>query len=155
MIAPGSATKSEAFLWYRQSSRLSLGVAYLEKQGAFRWLASYKLASESVNLPSVQFSAGVQGIGTGNPGYALTFEKNFPRNSLPINLYVGIGFRSNESHAHGLFGLRTNLNREFVLGIQHDGHAINPFITYSKNQNIAGIYLVRASRPALLLGYRF
>ena len=155
MYAPGSLTNAETFIWYRAHPRLRLGIAELSKQGAFRFLASGTLALESAHAPSVNVSIGVQGIGTGNPGYSTTFEKNFMFDENNLNVYLGVGFRSNENHAHPIGGIRYSLKNGLGFGLQVDGHQNNPFVTYSQDQWLAGLYFVGFKTPAYLIGYRF
>lgn len=155
VYAPGSLTNAETFVWYRAHPRLRLGIAELSKQGAFRFLASGTLALESEHSPSVNFSVGVQGIGTGNPGYSSTLEKNFKMGENNLNLYLGIGFRSNENHGHAVGGVRFSMENGFGLGIQDDGHQRSPFLTYSQDQWLVGLYYVGFKNPAYLVGLRF
>ncbi len=155
MIAPTTVTKAETFLWYQATPRLQLGVAHLWEQNAFRWLASYQLSPETQTLPSLSASAGVQGIGTGNPGYSLTAEKNWRSESGTANVFVGIGFRANESHSHGLIGAKWTDRSRLTIGLQHDGHQTHPFITYAQGNAFGGLYLIGGKSPALMLGCRF
>lgn len=150
--APTTATTAETFLWYQANPRLALGLAHLWKQNALRFLASANLHPETASIPGVNFSIGVQGIGTGNPGYGLTLEKNF---SQRLNAYAGIGLRSNEEHGHLLGGVKLNLGGPWTLGLQLDGHQEHPFATYSERGWIAGAYLIDLKSPALMLGHRF
>lgn len=142
-------------MWYRAHPRLRLGIAELSKQGAFRFLASGTLALESDHSPAVNFSVGVQGIGTGNPGYSVTTEKNFMVGDDNLNLYFGIGFRSNESHGHPVGGVRFSLESGVGFGVQDDGHQHSPFVTYSHEQWVVGLYYVGFKNPAYLVGFRF
>lgn len=147
VYAPFTATKGETFVWYSPSSRLHLGVAYLWKQGAFRALGNYALNQESEKIPLFRVGLGMQGIATGNPGYFATAEKNFKNN---VNAYVGIGFRSNESHGHGLWGIKKTWNSRYTLGIQDDGHQRHPFFTVGLGAQSVGVYLIGGERPALM-----
>ncbi len=157
MYAPGSITTDETFIWYRANDRLRLGIAHLLKQNAIRYLAAYTLAPETSRSPSVNLSAGVQGIGTGNPGYSATLEKNFilDGGKSSINLFAGVGFRSNENIAREVAGLKFTTNDGFSIGIQDDGKLRNPFATYATGNFVAGIYLVGGEHPAFLFGMRF
>lgn len=155
VIAPGSATDAESFLWYRPTPRLQVGLGYLWKQDAVRFLGSYQITPETEKLPSLNVSWGVQGVGTGNPGWAFTTEKTWISNGTPINAYTGVGFRTNESHAHLLFGVKTRLANEWTIGYQADGHQHQPFVVWSRGQFMAGAYLVDFKRPAWLVGVRF
>jgi len=156
VYAPGSVTEAETFVWYRAMDRLRLGVGYLHKQNAVRWLASFQIAPETATLPSVNASIGVQGIGTGNPGYSVTAEKNFSgEHGRGLNAYTGLGFRSNENHAHWIGGARYSFGNGLALGIQLDGHDHNPFVVYTAGQTLFGFYLIDAKRPAYMAGVRF
>jgi len=155
VYAPGSLTTDETFVWYRVSPRLEVGLAYLLKQGAFRGLASYQLAPEKPESPSVNVSAGVQGIGTGNPGYSGTLEKNWRTGTSTLNVYAGVGFRSNENHVHAIGGVKLTLAEGLAIGVQDDGHLTNPFLTYSLDKLTFGLYLVGGKSPAYLMGFRF
>jgi hypothetical protein len=155
VAAPGSETSAETFLWYRASPRLQLGIAELSKQRAFRFLASGTLIPETDDAPALNVSVGLQGIGTGNPGYSSTLEKNFVLDDGNLNVYFGVGFRSNENHAHPVGGVRFAMPSGFVVGLQEDGHQHSPFVTYSHSGWVAGIYLVGFKNPALLVGMRF
>lgn len=142
-------------MWYRATPRLTVGIAHLWKQNAFRALGSYVLSPETAELPSLSVSAGVQGIGTGNPGYSATAEKNLYMKEGTLNAFVGVGFRSNENHAHMVGGVKLTLTESWTLGIQSDGHENHPFVTYTQGQWIYGAYLVGTKGPALMLGVRF
>lgn len=152
---PDSVTTAETFLWYRASDRLSLGVAHLYKQNAFRWLASVNLVPETSRTPAVNASAGVQGIGTGNPGYSLTAEKNFPLTRGSFNAFAGIGWRSNEGHSHPVAGFKWSPDGKLSFGLQYDGHATHEFVTYSKDQFVFGLYLIDSKDLGFLVGTRF
>lgn len=153
--APTSVTRAESFLWYKAHPRLQLGIAFLWKQTAFRFLASVQLSPETAKMPAVNASAGIQGIGTGNPGYSVTLEKNFNPGGHRVNAYIGIGFRANESHSHAVGGVKFALNQNWTVGYQHDGHQQNPFVTFGQGQAFGGIYLLNFERPALMFGMKF
>lgn len=145
---------AETFLWYRPNPRLQLGSALLWKQGAFRALASYDVIPERARTPNLRVGFGVQGIGTGNPGYFATSEKNLATTGGHWNAYLGVGFRSNESHGHALGGLRYSaLGSPWSLGIQNDGHASHPFVTHRTRDVTLGIYLVEMRSPGFMLSF--
>lgn len=146
----------ETFLWYRVNPRLTVGVAHLWKQNAFRGLAAYQIAPEKGDLPMINASIGLQGIGTGNPGLSLTAEKNFSLGKgIMGNAYVGAGYRTNENHLHPVGGFKISPDGKLYLGVQHDGHQTHPFATYSVGQMIGGVYLINGKRLAYMLGARF
>lgn len=155
VYAPGSETDGETFLWYEVSPRLSLGLGYLWKQNAVRFLGSLTAVPETLTTPSFNIMVGVQGIGDGNPGYAGTFEKNWSVGADKFNAYIGVGFRSNENHAHLIGGIKYTFANGLALGVQDDGHERNPFVTYGKDWWTVGLYLVDGQRPAYLVGARF
>jgi len=97
----------------------------------------------------------MQGIGTGNPGYSATFEKNWKVSEGTINLYGGIGLRSNEAHGHLVGGAKFTFTNGLTLGLQDDGHQRNPFVTMSPDRWTLGVYFVGGKRPAYLFGVRF
>lgn len=133
-----------------------MGVAYLWKQTALRALVSWQAIQETGRTPSVSFSAGVQGIGTGNPGLSVTTEKNLILDdSGYVNGFVGIGYRTNESHLHPLGGVKWSPDGRFALGFQHDGHLGHPFATYSIENYVFGAYLIGGERLALMAGFRY
>lgn len=152
---PGSLTEAESFLWYQAHPRVAVGVAYLHKQGAFRWLASVNLVPERATTPGVNASVGVQGIGTGNPGYSLTLEKNFAVGPSQLNVFAGIGFRSNEDHSHPLAGFKWSPDGKLTLGLQWDGHNTHPFTTYSHDNFVYGLYLANGKSVGYMIGARF
>ena len=154
VCAPGSVTTDETFLWYNATPRLTLGVAHLYKQNAFRALGSYLLSPETETLPSTHISAGVQGIGTGNPGYSFTAEKNWMLHDASFNAFVGVGYRTNRKLTRMVGGFKFT-HDEWAIGLQNDGLVNDPFLTYTKDQVIAGIYLIDLEHPAYMLGYRF
>ncbi len=135
---------------------MQLGLAFLWKQAAFRALASWQAIQETDHIPSVSLSAGIQGIGTGNPGFSITTEKNlrFDDGGF-INGFVGLGYRTNESHVHPLGGFKWSPDGKFSLGFQHDGHDGHPFTTYSIENYVVGVYLIGGDRPALMAGFRY
>ena len=156
VYAPTTVTEAETFLWYQATPRLAVGVAHLWKQNAFRYLAAYQLVPEKADMPMVNVSAGVQGIGTGNPGFALTAEKNFPMYAgAKLNVFGGLGWRTNESHSHPVGGIKYTPDGRLFLGVQHDGHETHPFVTYVRNGLIGGAYLINGKRMALMVGVRF
>lgn len=155
VVAPGSATGAETFVWYEVNGDLKLGVAHLAKQGAFRVLGSYRLLRETPNRPSVHAGVGVQGIGTGNPGYNVRAEKMFHTPAGEVSTYAGIGFRSNENHAHCLGGAKIRLGSCLALGVQIDGHQTNPFATVSKGPWTVGVFLIEGKSLAYLAAVRF
>ncbi len=132
-----------------------MGVAYLHKQSAFRGLVAYTLSPETDKLPSLNGSIGVQGIGTGNPGYSLTLDKHFIQSVGTFNVFVGLGYRSNEDHLHPLGGVRYDFSSGLTLGLQADGHDLNPFATYRLCDVFGGLYLINGKRPAYIFGYRW
>ncbi|MDI9639365.1 hypothetical protein QPK87_19340 [Kamptonema cortianum] len=148
-------TTAETFVWYRATPELRLGIAHLWKQNSFRFLASIRILAETENRPSLSASAGVQGIGTGNPGYSLTLEKNVDLDGLKVNAFAGVGFRSNESHGHPLGGVKLGVSENINIGFQNDGHQTHPFITFSKDEWVAGFYLIDGKSAAWMLGVRF
>jgi len=155
VYAPTTETVDETFIWYSATPRLTLGIAHLWKQNAFRALAAYQLSPETASLPSINASLGVQGIGTGNPGYSVTAEKNLRTKEGTWNAFVGAGWRSNEDHTHMVGGAKFTWSNRWTLGIQSDGHQKHPFVTYSPGQWVYGIYLIDAKSPALMVGVRF
>lgn len=143
-------------MWYGPVKGLQLGLAFLWRQQAVRYLANYQFIKESERNPSVSAGFGVQGIGTGNPGYFVTTEKNFDLGSGRATAYVGIGFRSNENHGHALGGFKFSPNRDWTFGIQLDGHSKHPFVTRRLGDGlIGGLYLIDAKSPALLVSVSF
>lgn len=148
-------TTAETFVWYRAHPRISLGVAHLWKQNSLRWLASVSLVPESGPWPQINGSIGVQGIGTGNPGYSLTAEKSWQVGTGRANAYVGVGWRSNEDHSHFLGGFKYSPDNVWTLGLQLDGHDRHPFVTYSWERYVAGFFLIDGKAPAYMLGVRF
>jgi hypothetical protein len=134
--------------------RLTLGVAELYKQGAFRALGSYLLSPETETLPSTHISAGVQGIGTGNPGYSATAEKNWQLGNGSFNAFVGVGYRSNTKVTRIVGGFKYSIDA-WAFGLQNDGLVSDPFLTYSRDRYTAGFYLIDLTHPAYLLGWRF
>lgn len=148
-------TTAETFIWRRVNPRLQIGLAHLWRQNAFRALAAWQPIVETEHTPALNLSAGVQGIGTGNPGYAATLEKNFALREGRLNVYGGVGFRSNENHAHFVGGIKYSPSNQWSIGIQDDGHAVNPFVTYSWDRWLAGLYLIESEHPAFMVGARF
>jgi hypothetical protein len=143
VYAPETVTRAESFVWYRPDERLQVGVAYLWRQGAFRGLANYIVIPEGERHPDLRVGLGLQGIGTGNPGYFVTSEKNFSLPEGRLNAYVGVGFRANENHGHPLGGVKFTPPGPWTLGIQHDGHAAHPFIIYDTGGSPKlGLYLI-------------
>jgi len=155
VFAPFTKTEAETFLWYQVSPRLQLGLAHLGRQKALRYLASVQLSPETDWFPSVNASVGVQGIGTGNPGYSLSFEKGYGTGDWQAVGYVGVGFRSNENHAHPLGGFKVTFDQKLTLGFQHDGHEAHVFLIGQKDRFFGGLYLIKMSRPAWMIGVRF
>ena len=148
-------TTDETFLWYDATPRLSVGVAFLFKQKAFRALGAYTLSPETAALPSLHVSAGIQEIATGNPGLSFTAEKNFRAGQGILNVYGGIGYRTNTRQAKILGGLKFSPSSLWTFGLQNDGIHTHPFATYSWSHWITGLYLINGKSPAVLFGSRF
>ncbi len=148
---PTSKSKAESVLMYRVSSRLRVGVSHLWEQNTLRWQASFNASPETEKAPAINFSAGVQGIGTGHRGFSATAEKNFG----PFNVYAGIGYRSKESHTHLLAGFKYRCEGNLSVGLQNDGHNSHFFVVKNDGPVMYGAYLVELDRPALMIGYRF
>lgn len=148
-------TTAETFLWYDATPDLKLGIAHLYEQHAFRFLGSYQLIRETATRPSAHISAGVQGIGTGNPGWTGRLEKNFRTEAGNVNVFGGIGLRSNEDHAHPVAGIKLEMPSQISLGLQWEGHNVHPFVTYASDQYIVGLYLIAGKTPGYLVGIRF
>lgn len=155
VYAPSTETASESFLWYRPMDRLQLGVALLWKQGAFRGLANYEALQETAKSPNLKVGLGLQGIGTGNPGFFATSEKNWAFPSGNLNVFGGIGFRANEDHAHGLGGFKFSFPGPWTMGLQLDGHNAHPFVTYGWDRHSVGLYLIETKSLGFMWGYRW
>jgi hypothetical protein len=155
VYVPRSLTTAETFLWYDAAPGLKLGLAYLHKQSAFRFLGSYMISPETDTLPSIHVGFGVQGIGTGNPGYNARMEKNWQTDFGSINVFGGIGFRSNEDHAHPLGGFKIGLTSGWTAGLQWDGHDDYPFLTYTWDRYTSGVYLFEGRQLGYMFGARF
>lgn len=155
VYAPTTVTTDETFLWYSVDPRLTLGVAYLLKQGAFRGLGSYLLSPETETLPSTHVSAGVQGIGTGNPGFSFTSEKNWSLGEGNLNVFVGVGYRTNVRTTKLVGGLKYSPDGRWAFGYQNDGVEHYPFATFSQGTMTYGIYLIGFKSPAFMVGTRF
>ncbi len=155
VYAPTSVTKDETFLWYSFDPRLTLGVAYLLKQGSFRGLGSYLLSPETATLPSTHVSAGVQGIDTGNPGFSFTSEKNWETGFGSVNVFLGLGYRTNVKTLRGVGGFKLSSGRNITVGYQNDGVEQYPFASFSQGSMSAGLYMVNFKRPAWMVGIRF
>lgn len=155
VYAPSTVTTDETFLWYSVNPRLTLGTAYLLKQGAFRALGSYLLSPETDRLPSTHFSAGLQGIGTGNPGFSLTSEKNWTVGVGSLNIFLGLGYRTNVQTLRGVGGFKYSPDGRWNVGYQNDGVTHYPFVTLSQGQFTLGVYLIGFKSPAYMVGTRF
>ena len=132
-----------------------MGIAHLYEQNAFRFLGSYQLVRETATTPSAHISLGVQGIGTGNPGWSGRLERNFRTELGMLNIFAGIGLRSNEDHAHPVAGIKLELSNHVSFGMQWDGHNHHPFVTYGFDRYIAGLYLINGKSLGYLAGVRF
>jgi len=96
--------------------------------------------------------AGLQCIGTGNPGYFLTLEKTWSTQAWALSGYAGAGYRTNESHGHGLGGLKvTPAGSRWTLGFQADGHDSHPFVTHQFKEMTLGVYLVNMKSLGVLV----
>jgi hypothetical protein len=155
VYAPTTVTTDETFLWYSVNPRLTIGTAFLLKQSAFRALGSYLLSPETDRLPSTHFSAGVQGIGTGNPGLSLTAEKNWLLDPGSFNAFVGLGYRTNVRTARMVGGFKFSPDGQWNFGYQNDGVSQYPFLTYSQGPFTYGAYLINFKSPAFMLGFAF
>jgi hypothetical protein len=118
-------------------------------------LGNYVVIEETANTPNLKVGAGVQGIGTGNPGYFATTEKNFQWAEGTLNVYAGIAYRANEDHGHMVGGVKLDPHGPWAIGLQLDGHQGNPYMTHSFDRFVVGFYLVGYEKPGYLLGVRF
>jgi hypothetical protein len=102
-------------------------------------------------------SVGVQGIGTGNPGYAATLEKNYRTpDGYVFNAFGGIGLRSNEAHGHPVAGAKVSFPSATTVGVQWDGHHVHPFATQGLPGGfVVGAYLIEGKSLGVMLGARF
>ncbi|CAN5382714.1 hypothetical protein BH11ARM1_BH11ARM1_00200 [soil metagenome] len=155
VYAPTTETEGESFLWYSVNERLTIGTGFLWKQGAFRALGAYILAPETVQMPSLNFMAGVQGIGSGNPGVALTGEKNFAQKSGNLNIFGGVGYRTNRKILRAVGGVKYNMDQHWTVGYQNDGVNQYPFASFSEGAMSYGAYLIGFQSPAFMVGTRF
>jgi hypothetical protein len=130
-------------------------VAHLWEQNSLRFLGTLRVLDESPTRPAVFLSAGVQEIGTGNPGYAAVAEKNWNVGGGTLNTYGGVGARANEDHVHPVGGLKYSLDNGWSFGLQHDGHRGHPFVTLTRGQWTGGFYLLGGRDPAYMIGHRF
>jgi len=106
-------------------------------------------------MPSVHISAGIQGIGTGNPGYSLTAEKNWMRDAGSFNFFAGIGYRSNTKLLSPVGGFKYSPDGRFNIGVQYDEINTDPFATMNVGNFVFGGYLIDFKRPAYMVGTRF
>jgi hypothetical protein len=113
------------------------------------------VVDEGPKTPNLKVGAGVQGIGTGNPGFFATSEKNFLWPDGGINVYAGLAARSNEDHVHGVGGVRLDPHGPWALGLQLDGHQGHPYLTHATGRIVLGFYLVGYERAGYLVGVRF
>ncbi len=155
VYAPETSTIGETFVWHRPLDRLQVGVALLWKQGAFRGLANYELIAEKAHSPNLRVGFGLQGIGTGNPGFFATTEKTHFMKEGAATGYVGFGFRANEGHGHPLAGIKfTPKQSPWTVGFQHDGHAGNLFGSYRIGQGwSAGAYWISMKSLGLMVSW--
>ncbi len=151
LYVPRSVTEAETFLWYRADPRLQFGVAHLSKQNAIRFLLSANLVPEREKTPSVNIMLGTQETTTGNPGYAMTFEKRWDK----LSTYVGIGFRRTDSRARLIGGARYTFAPQYSIGIQEDGLREHLFVTHDRGDVFGGLYLYDLQLPGILFGVRF
>jgi hypothetical protein len=154
VYAPSTETVAETFLWYDATPDLKLGIAHLYEQNAFRILGSYQLIRETATSPSAHVSVGVQGIGTGNPGWTGRLEKNFRLPAGNLNVFGGIGVRGNEDHSHPIAGGKFEHHSGFSVGVQWEGHAHHPFVIYAFGQHVVGLYLIGGNRMGYMIGMR-
>lgn len=117
-------------------------------------MGNYEVVEETPKTPNLRVGFGLQGIATGNPGYYATSEKNVALGSGFLNGFLGVGFRTNENHAHLLGGLKYSLSG-WTLGIQSDGHKTYPFLNYQLGATSVGFYLIDFKKPAYALSIRF
>ncbi len=155
VIAPSTVTKAETFVWYRAKPGVQVGLAHLWKQNAVRLLASANLVPETESSPGLNASLGIQEIGTGNPGFSMTLEKNWASGPAKWNAFVGLGYRTNESHVHPVGGLKLHPSDTWTLGVQYDGHATHPFALLNAKPYLIGFYLIEGKSGAVLFGARF
>jgi hypothetical protein len=107
-------------------------------------------------MPALVAGAGLQGIGTGNPGYFLTAEKNLMSREGSLTAYLGAGFRTNEDHGHLIGGAKfTPIASAWTIGAQADWHNVSPFITRSFPELTLGVYLIGLETPGLLVSKRW
>ena len=117
-------------------------------------LGNYLVIPETARTPNLRVGFGLQGIGTGNPGYFATSEKGFIVSGARVSAYLGVGFRSNEAHGHFLGGLKVTPPGHWTFGVQQDGHDTHPFAIVGLDRNwSAWLYLVETKSPGLMISY--
>jgi hypothetical protein len=73
-----------------------------------------------------------------------------------MNTYMGIGWRSNESHNHFLGGVRlTPAGTPWTLGLQLDGHKAHGFVTRGFGKTVVGLYAIEMKSLGFMLAVKF
>lgn len=118
-------------------------------------MANYELIPAEGKAPNLRVGFGLQGIGTGNPGFFATSERSWAGNWGVVSGYLGVGYRTNEDHGHLLGGFKwTPSTSPWTLGLQNDGHESHPFVSRNLGRGFTGgLYLVGLKSPGLMISY--
>ena len=127
---------------------------YLWNADVWRLVGNYTLATDSDALPSVTAGFAFQDTFSDRISPYVTAAKHYHVDEFTFEPYVGLVDRPNESHVHGLSGLRISRGNVFV-GFQHTGHELNAYFGANVRQAVGSIWFGEGQSYGLTLGYRF
>lgn len=112
------------------------------------------VATESDALPSVTAGFAFQDTFSERIAPYVTFAKHFYLDEVTFEPYVGLVDRANESHVHGISGLRISHGDVFV-GLQHTGHELNAYFGAGFGDFVGSIWVGERQKYGVTFGYRF
>jgi hypothetical protein len=122
LSSKGLVGRTETFLRYGFSDKLSGGFAFLQKQQTLRPSLSYVLTKETVEMPSVSMGIFHDSVSSGRTAYHVTAGRTITdMGNKPFSGYLGLAKVSRESGLRTLAGVSLPLGAGLTTSLQWDG----------------------------------
>lgn len=144
-------------LHYRLLPQLQIGLEYNPLASEFAPLVNLHILSESPTRPAVIFNTSTDRIGTPDgQSFTLTVSKDLKRwLNLPVAPYVGVAYGTYEDKARVIGGLFARFTPELSSLILFDGVHVHPTLTYSYEQHVFSLLMIRGKYPGLSYSISF